>query len=171
MNRKFIIGNTYEEAMLKNLESQNLSHREKLNWIDNIPIIPNPLQLDSATLELHLFTYLLAKSSEQERQLTQTEIQSKKLITRLYQENVNFLDDIFAIEFTNNDLINFYHKIERNNEYNKENYINQNVIKDKMVWRIILFENITEYELRKEIESMEIKENKSIEKLFTNLYL
>ena len=57
MNRKFIMGKTYEEAMLKNLESQNLSHREKLNWIDNIPIIPNPLQLDSATLELHLFTF------------------------------------------------------------------------------------------------------------------
>ena len=169
MNRKIIMGNTYEKAMLKNLENQNLSHRDKLNWIDNIPIIPNPLQLDSATLELHLFTYLLAKSAEQERVLTNTEIQSKNLINRLYQGNTNFLNDIFAIEFTSNDLMNFYHKIERNNQYNQDNYINPNVIKDKKVWRIILFENLTEYELRKEMDHMTIKNEKCIEKIFTTL--
>ena len=169
MNRKIIMGNTYEKAMLKNLENQNLSHRDKLNWIDNIPIIPNPLQLDSATLELHLFTYLLAKSAEQERELTKTEIQSKNLINRLYQGNTNFLNDIFAIEFTSNDLMNFYHKIERNNQYNQDNYINPNVIKNKKVWRIILFENLTEYELRKEMDHMTIKNEKCIEKIFTTL--
>ena len=114
MNRKFIIGKSYEEAMLKNLEDQDLSHRDKLNWIDEIPVIPNPLNLGSADLELRLFTYQHAKNCKSVRQLTQTEEASENSAQRLYGVRIDrILQDIFAIEFTPQDLLDFQTKIIR----------------------------------------------------------
>ena len=45
---------------IKNLEDQKLSHREKIDWIYNIPIIDNPLQIKSSILELSLFGYKIS---------------------------------------------------------------------------------------------------------------
>ena len=84
MNRKFLMGKSYEEAILKNLEDQDLSHRDKLNWIDEIPVIPNPLNLGSADLELRLFTYQHAKKCKSFRELTQCESMAEKFIERFF---------------------------------------------------------------------------------------
>tara|TARA_B100002019_G_C21144968_1_gene535205 strand:- start:396 stop:887 length:492 start_codon:yes stop_codon:yes gene_type:complete len=148
MNRKFIIGKSYEEAMLQNLEDQDLSHRDKLNWIDEIPIIPNPLNLGSADLELRLFTYLHAKNCKSVRKLTQTEEASEKFIQRLYGEQVDIiLQDIFAIEFTPQDLLDFQTKIIKAN-------LNPNILKNKKVWRILLLQDIEEYEINKKMDNL-----------------
>lgn len=156
MNRKLIMGRTFEEAMLKNLEEQDLSYREKLNWIDNIPIIPNPLSLRSADLELRLFIYKLAESIKIIRHPTQTELQSYNFIKRLYsQTDIEKIQDIFAIEFTQEEMENFYSKI------NHINHINPNILNNKRVWRIILFENISDYELRKSMEELLIPNEKT----------
>ena len=150
MNRKFIIGKSYEEAMLKNLEDQDLSHRDKLNWIDEIPVIPNPLNLGSADLELRLFTYQHAKNCKSVRQLTQTEEASEKFIQRLYGEQVDIiLQDIFAIEFTPQDLLDFQTKIINAN-------LNPNILKNKKVWRILLLQDIEEYEINKNMNNLNL---------------
>ena len=150
MNRKFIIGKSYEEAMLKNLEDQDLSHRDKLNWIDEIPVIPNPLNLSSADLELRLFTYQHAKNCRSVRQLTLTEEASEKFIQRLYGEQVDIiLQDIFAIEFTPQDLLDFQIKIIQAN-------LNPNILKNRKVWRILLLQDIEEYELNNNINNLNL---------------
>lgn len=155
MNRKLIMGTTFEEAMLKNLEEQDLSYREKLNWIDNIPIFPNPLSLRTGDLELRLFKYKLAESIKMIRKTTQTELQSYNFIKRLYQQtDIEKIQDIFAIEFTQEDMENFYAKINHINHINPINPINPNILNNKRVWRIVLFENIEDYELRKSMEEL-----------------
>ena len=116
MNRKLIMGKSFEEAMMKNLAEQDLTEREKLNWIDEIPIISNPLSLRSADLELRLFTYKLAETAKTIRQLTKTELEAQIFIQRLYSpEQISYIQDIFAIEFSEEEMKTFYEMLEYNN--------------------------------------------------------
>ena len=161
MNRKFIMGKTYEEAMLKKLEGGDLSHREKLNWIDEIPVISNPLNLGSADLELRLYTYKHAKNCKSVRELTQTETASEKFIQRLYNTEIDkILQDVFAIEFTHQDLIDFQSKIINTN-------LNQNILKNKKVWRILLLQDIEEYEINKNMNNLNL--GASLNTIFNDL--
>jgi len=164
MNRKFIMGKSYEKAMLKNLENRDLSYREKLNWIDEIPVIPNPLNLGSADLELNLFTYVHAKNCKSVRELTQTESSSEKFIQRLYGNQIDtILQNIFAIEFTQQDLIDFQSKI-----INAK--LNLNILRNKKVWRIILLQNIEEYELDINLNNLNLgPTNIPMRTLFSNM--
>ncbi len=166
MNRKFIIGETYEEAMLKNLESQDLTHREKLNWIDDIPILSNPLNLGSADLELRLFTYKHAKNCKSVRELTSTESSAEIFIQRLYNAEIDtILQDIFAIEFTHQDLLDFQSKIVKAN-------LNPNILKNKKVWRVILFQDIDEYELNRNLDNLNLSPtNIPMRILFSNMII
>ena len=150
MNRKLIMGKSFEEAMMKNLEEQDLTEREKLNWIDEIPIIPNPLSLRSADLELRLFTYKLAESAKTVRQLTKTELEAQIFIQRLYShEQIKFIQEIFAIEFSEEEMKTFHEMLEYYN-------MNPNILRGNKVWRILLLENIDDYEFRKGIEQMDL---------------
>ena len=164
MNRKFIIGETYEEAMLKNLESQDLTHREKLNWIDNIPILSNPLNLGSADLELRIFTYQHARNCKSERELTQTESTAEKFIQRIYGNEIDIiLQDIFAIEFTHQDLIHFQSKIINAN-------LNPKILEGKKVWRILLLQDIEEYELNRNLNYLDLgKPDSRLVELFSDI--
>lgn len=158
MNRKLIMGETFEIAMMKNLENQRLSEREKLNWIDEIPIIQNPLSLRSADLELRLFTYKLANSAKSIRPLTNCEIQSQIFINRLYDVNeIQKINDIFAIEFNQEEMNNFKELLKWNQQYiiNKKK-INPEILSNKRVWRVVLLENLEEYELRKSLENISL---------------
>ena len=174
MKRKFIMGETFEDAILKNIgNDQELSERDKLNWIDSIPIIENPLSLSSSDLELRLFTYKHALNVKQIRELTLTENQCLNFISRLYKPyELKNIDNIFAIEFTQYDMEVFYNKIRINNSkintVNKFNpinkmkyqkpisYINPNILNNKKIWRVILFENIDDYILRNSLENIDI---------------
>jgi hypothetical protein len=174
MNRKFIMGETFQDAMLKNIDTRHeLSERDKLNWIDNILIIDNPLSLSSGDLELRLFTYKQAINVKQVRELTTTEEQCLNFISRLYKSyELKLIDNIFAIEFTQYDMDVFYNKIRINNSkintVNKFNpinkmkyqkpisYINPNILNNKKIWRVILFENIDDYILRNSLENIDI---------------
>ena len=174
MNRKFIMGETFQDAMLKNIDTRHeLSERDKLNWIDNILIIDNPLSLSSGDLELRLFTYKQAINVKQVRELTTTEEQCLNFISRLYKSyELKLIDNIFAIEFTQYDMEVFYNKIRINNSkintVNKFNpinkmkyqkpisYINPNILNNKKIWRVILFENIDDYILRNSLENIDI---------------
>ena len=152
MNRKLIIGKTFEEAMLKNLENQQISHREKINWIYNIPIIPNPLLLNSSQLELHLFIYNLAQISKDTRELTKTEKTSEVLISRLYnKQELQFMNDIFAIEFI------------------EEEKKNLNVLSGKRIWRVILLEELDEYEIRNQLMNLGLNQESNLNYKFENL--
>ena len=168
MNRKFIMGETFQEAMLKNIDTRSgLSEREKLNWIDNILIMDNPLSLSSGDLELRLFTYKHAINVKQVRELTTTEEQCVNFISRLYKPyELKLIDNIFAIEFTQYDMDVFYNKIRTNNStinpvkpINPISYINLN---NKKVWRIILFENIDDYILRNSLENIDINDTQGL---------
>ena len=144
MNRKLIMGKTFEEAMLKNFENQKISHREKIEWIYNIPIIPNPLLFKSSYLELQLFIYNLAQISKQTRELTTTEKTSEVLISRLFNRSeLQFMNDIFAIEFIPEEKKKF-----------------QN-LSGKRIWRIILLENLDDYELRNQLLSLGLNSKES----------
>ena len=175
MNRKFIMGETLQGAILKNIGNHpELSEREKLNWVDSIPIIENPLSLSSSDLELRLFTYKHALNVKQIRELTTTENQCLNFISRLYKPyELKIVDNIFAIEFTQYDMDVFYNKIQINNtKFNTSNkfypknpkkYINPNILNNKRVWRIVLFEDIYDYILRDSFGNIDIsKSNISI---------
>ncbi len=163
MNRKLIMGRTFEEAMLRNLEQQKISHREKVDWINQIPIIPNPLLLKSSQLELNLFTYKLAIIAKQERELTTTEKKSELLISRLFNQNeLQFMNDIFAIEFTQEEITTFQELL----IYNK---MNPGILNGKRVWRVILLENIDDYEMRKQLSSLDLNPNMDIMNDLKNL--
>jgi hypothetical protein len=150
MNRKMIMGKSFEEAMMKNLANQDLSEREKLNWIDEITIISNPISIRSSDLELRLFTYKLAETVKSTRQLSRTEIETQMFIKRIYSlEQINCIQDIFAIEFLEEEMGTFYEMLKYYN-------LNTNILRGNRVWRVILMENIDEYELRKEIEKLNI---------------
>ena len=143
MNRKLIIGKTFEEAMLTNLENQKISHREKINWIYNIPIISNPLLLNSSQLELQLFLYNLVQIVKHTRELTKTEKTGEVLISRLYnKQELQFMNDIFAIEFTN----------EEKNDLQ--------ILSGIRIWRIILLENIDDYEMRNQLLTLGLNDIK-----------
>ena len=143
MNRKLIIGKTFEEAMLTNLENQKISHREKINWIYNIPIISNPLLLNSSQLELQLFLYNLVQIVKHTRELTKTEKTGEVLISRLYnKQELQFMNDIFAIEFTN----------EEKNDLQ--------FLSGIRIWRIILLENIDDYEMRNQLLTLGLNDIK-----------
>ena len=169
MNRKFVMGKTFENAMLKELNDQNLSERDKMNWIDNIPIIQNPLSLKSSDLELRLFTYKHAKSCQKIRQLTITELQCLNFISRLYGPDIdNIITDFFAIEFIDSEISDFSDKIKFHNMdmdiglgLNKK--INPNILKSKKVWRVILLENIEDYELQRGLLNLQIKSRDEID--------
>lgn len=152
MNRKLIIGKTFEEAMLKNLENQQISHREKINWIYNIPIIPNPLLLNSSQLELQLFIYNLAQISKDTRELTKTEKTSEILISRLYnKQELQFMNDIFAIEFT------------------EEEKSDLDILSGKRIWRVILLEELDEYEIRNQLLNLGLNQESDFNYKFENL--
>ena len=162
------MGETFQEAMLKNIDTRSgLSEREKLNWIDNILIMDNPLSLSSGDLELRLFTYKHAINVKQVRELTTTEEQCVNFISRLYKPyELKLIDNIFAIEFTQYDMDVFYNKIRTNNStinpvkpINPISYINLN---NKKVWRIILFENIDDYILRNSLENIDINDTQGL---------
>jgi hypothetical protein len=143
MNRKLIIGKTFEEAMLTNLENQKISHREKINWIYNIPIISNPLLLNSSQLELQLFLYNLVQIVKHTRELTKTEKTGEVLISRLYnKQELQFMNDIFAIEFT------------------KEEKNDLQILSGIRIWRIILLENIDDYEMRNQLLTLGLNDIK-----------
>jgi len=174
MKRKFIMGETFEDAILKNIgNDQELSERDKLNWIDSILIIENPLSLSSSDLELRLFTYKHALNVKQIRELTLTENQCLNFIPRLYKPyELKNIDNTFAIEFTQYDMEVFNNKIRINNtKFNQRNkfkpgnkmkyqkpktYINPNILKNKRVWRVILLEDIEDYILRQSMKNIEI---------------
>ena len=149
------MGKSFEEAMMKNLAEQDLTEREKLNWIDEIPIMPNPLSIRSADLELRLFTYKLAETAKTIRQLTKTELEAQIFIQRLYSpEQISYIQDIFAIEFSEEEMKTFYEMLEYNN-------MNPNILIGNKVWRIILLENIDDYEFRKGIEQINLSNDSS----------
>ena len=166
MNRKFLMGKSYEEAILKNLEDQDLSHRDKLNWIDEIPVIPNPLNLGSADLELRLFTYQHAKKCKSFRELTQCESMAEKFIERLYGNEIDIiLQNIFAIEFTLHDLESFKSSIINAN-------LNPDILKNKKVWRVLLLQDIEEYELNINLNNLNLcKTDCSLVELFSNVII
>ena len=180
MKRKFIMGETFEDAILKNIgNDQELSERDKLNWIDSIPIIENPLSLSSRDLELRLFTYKHALNVKQIRELTTNENQCLNFISRLYKPyELKNIDNIFAIEFTQYDMEVFYNKIRINNAkiHNtisltplKIKNINPNILNNKKVWRVILFEDIDDYILRNSVENINIRNSNINEKETTEL--
>jgi len=174
------MGETFQDAMLKNIgNDQELSKRDKLNWIDSIPIIENPLSLSSGDLELRLFTYKHALNVKQIRELSTTENQCLNFISRLYKPyELKNIYNIFTIEFTQYDMDVFYNKIQINNtKLNLENkfkpgnkfksvnkmkyqkpktYINQNILKNKRVWRVILLEDIDDYILRHSMKNIDL---------------
>lgn len=173
MKRKFIMGETFEDAILKNIGNDpELSERDKLNWIDSIPVIDNPLSLSSGDLELRLFTYKHALIVKQIRELSITENQCLHFISRLYKpDELKNIDTIFAIELTNYDMEIFYNKIEINNynlvnklkpdykmKYRKrKRYINPKILNNKRVWRVILLEDIDDYILRQSLKNIDIR--------------
>jgi hypothetical protein len=167
MNRKFIMGETFEDALLKNIGShQELTERDKLNWIDSIPIIENPLSLSSGDLELRLFTYKHSINVQQIRELTTTEERCQNFISRLYKPyELKIIDNIFAIEFTQYDMEYFYNKILINNtkintiDKNPKTYINPNILNNKRVWRVILLKNINDHILRDSFGNIDISKN------------
>jgi len=189
MKRKFIMGETFEDAILKNIgNDQELSERYKLNWIDSIPIIENPLSLSSGDLEIRLFTYKHALNVKQIRELTLTETQCLNFISRLYKPyELKNIDNTFAIEFTQYDMEVFNNKIRINNtKFNQRNkfkpgnkmkyqkpktYINPNILKNKRVWRVILLEDIEDYILRQSMKNIEISnlEVSGIQEIITKL--
>jgi hypothetical protein len=183
MKRKYIMGETFQEAILKNISNdQELSERDKLNWIDSIPIIENPLSLSSSDLEIRLFTYKHSLNVKQIRELTKTENQCLNFISRLYKPyELKNIDNILAIEFTQYDMEVFYNKIRINNtkfkpgnkmKYQKpKTYINPNILKNKRVWRVILLEDIDDYILRRSMKNIDISniEVSSTQEILTKL--
>jgi len=168
------MGETFENAILKNIgNNRELLERDKLKWIDSIPIIENPLSLNSGDLELRLFTYKHALNVKQIRELTTTENQCLNFISRLYKPyELKNINNIFAIEFTQYDMEVFNNKIRINNtkfkpgnkmKYQKsKTYINPNILANKRVWRVILLEDIDEYILRQSIKNIDLTNTQEI---------
>jgi hypothetical protein len=159
MNRKFIMGETFQDAMLKNIGTQReLSERDKLNWIDNIPIIKNPLSISSGDLELRLFTYKNTNTIKQVRELTKMEERCLNFVSRLYKPyELKIIDNIFAIEFTLYDMDVFYNKIRLDNTVS----VSPTILNNKKIWRVILLENINDYILRISLEKLDINQDLS----------
>ena len=78
MKRKFIIGPSLEEAL------------NKYPIDSTVYEIENPLQIDSAQLELKFIFGILANSSKNKRELTITEQKNLKWIQRMYPDFLKF---------------------------------------------------------------------------------
>ena len=87
MERKFIIGPNLEEAL------------NKYPIDSTVYEVENPLQIDSAQLELKFIFGILANSSKNKRELTITEQKNLKWIQRMYPDFLKFRHFSIAIKF------------------------------------------------------------------------